>query len=112
MPSRTGSVSDESVTDASGSFDTSGMRLRLVNSVLDHPVAHVNDAVRVAGDFSLVCDEDDRDVFLAVEFAKHQQDLVAGVRIEVARRLVGEQKWWIVDEGPGDGDALLLAARE
>ena len=40
------------------------------------------------------------------------EDVAGGVRIEVAGRLVGEQKARRVGDGAGDGDALLLAARQ
>ena len=33
-------------------------------------------------------------------------------RVQVARRLVGKQHRWAVNQGPGDRDALLLAAGE
>src|SRR5918993_1164155 len=36
----------------------------------------------------------------------------AGLRVEVAGRLVGEDHGRFADQRPGDGDALLLAARE
>ena len=40
------------------------------------------------------------------------EDLAAGRVVEVAGRLVGEQEGRPGDEGPGDGDALLLAGRQ
>ena len=47
---------------------------------------------------------------LSVEVLKEFGDdlLVGGV--EVAGGFVGQQDGWVVDEGPGDADALLLAA--
>ena len=45
-----------------------------------------------------------------VELLEHLQDFLAGVRVEVAGRLVGEQQRRAVDQRPGDGHALLLAA--
>ena len=39
-------------------------------------------------------------------------DVGAGVAVEVAGRLVGEDQRGFGDERPGDGDALLLAARQ
>ena len=38
------------------------------------------------------------------------QDLVAGLAVEVAGRLVAKQDRGIGDDGAGDADALLLAA--
>ena len=40
------------------------------------------------------------------------EDLGAGARVEVAGGLVGEDDLGPAGEGPGDGDALLLAAGE
>ena len=46
----------------------------------------------------------------ALQPLEHPQDLVAGTRIEIARRFVGQQQCRAIDQGPGDGDSLLLAA--
>ena len=46
------------------------------------------------------------------ELAEEVEDLAAGLGVEVARRLVGEQQGRLVDERAGDGDALPLAARQ
>ena len=45
-----------------------------------------------------------------LEAAEDRVDLVAGLRIELAGRLVGEQQDRLLDEGPGDRHSLLLAA--
>ena len=47
-----------------------------------------------------------------VERLQQVEDLVAGLAIEVARRLVAEQQRRIGDDGARDADALLLAAGE
>src|SRR5215813_6060794 len=39
-------------------------------------------------------------------------DLLAGPRVEVARRLVRQEEAWPPGDGARDGHALLLAARE
>src|SRR5207244_1063123 len=39
-----------------------------------------------------------------------RQDLRAGMRVEVAGRLVGQQHLRLVDQGTSDGHALLLTA--
>ena len=72
----------------------------------------MDDAPGVAGDLVFVCDQDDGQPLLAVELLEHVEDLDAGARVEVAGRLVGEEEGGVVDEGAGDGDALLLAAGE
>ena len=47
---------------------------------------------------------------LAIERQQRFHDLVRGSRIEIAGRLVGEKQARCIDQGAGDGDALLLAA--
>ena len=61
------------------------------------------------GDLGVVGDEDDRPA-RGVELVEERHDLGAGVAVEVAGRLVGEDERRLGDERPGDGDALLLAA--
>ena len=57
-------------------------------------------------------DHDDGLAELVDRTAQQAEDLATGARVEVARRLVGEQHHRPCDERPGDGDALLLSARE
>ena len=59
-----------------------------------------------------MCHQNHRETPLAVEFLKGDHDVFGRFRVEIARRLVGQQDRRVVDECPGDGDALLLAARE
>ena len=49
---------------------------------------------------------------LDVELPEEREDLLAGLRVEVAGRLVGDQQGAAVDQRPGDRHALLLAAGE
>ena len=63
----------------------------------------------INGYIRIVRDEYDRDS-LGVELLKHLQDFDAGVRIEVARGLVGQHQGRLVDQRPGNGHALLLSA--
>ena len=65
----------------------------------------------MVGDVLLVGDHDDR-LAGVVQLAQHFHDLLAGGRVEVAGRLVGQDDVGIVDQRPGDGHALLLAAGE
>ena len=64
------------------------------------------------GRVRIVRDHDDRLAVLAVERLQQVEDLVARLAIEVAGRLVAEQQRRVGDDGAGDADALLLAARE
>ena len=61
------------------------------------------------GHVALVGDEDDR-AARGVELVEQAEDLGRRARVEVARRLVGQDQGRLGDERPGDGDALLLAA--
>ena len=47
-----------------------------------------------------------------VQLVKDHHDLRPGVRVEIARRLVGQQELGLIDDGPGDGHPLALAAGE
>ena len=53
-----------------------------------------------------------RMALLAVEFFQHAHDLAAGLGVEVAGGLVGDQDPGVVHQRPRDGDALALAAGE
>ena len=78
----------------------------------DDAVAHGDDAVGIGGNVGLVGDENDGDALLAIERAQRFHDLVRSSRIEIAGGLIGKQKARRIDQGAGDGDALLLAAGE
>ena len=88
-----------------------GVLRRALDVFLDLSVADVDDAVRVRRDVGFVRDEDDRVAGL-VQLGEQPHDFDAGLRVEVAGRLVGEQDRRVVDERARDGDALALAARE
>src|SRR5205823_8791369 len=59
----------------------------------------------------VVRDEQDR-LPLAVKLTKEFHHLVAAARVERSGGLIGEQKRGIIDQGPRDCDALLLAAAQ
>jgi hypothetical protein len=63
----------------------------------------------MGGDGGVMRHEDDGQPVLAIELAEQAEDLLAGLRVEVAGRFVGDQKRASIDERPGDRDALLLA---
>ena len=67
---------------------------------------------QLSRDVHVVRDDDDGRAEARVQVADQRQDLVAGVRVEVAGRLVGEQDRRIDRQRARDGDALALAARE
>ena len=59
-----------------------------------------------------MCGDDEGDAGGVGDVAHELEDGEAGVGVEVAGRLVGKDQPRGVDEGAGDGDALLLAAGE
>ena len=75
----------------------------------DLAVAHDHDAFAVGGDVEFVGDHDDGDARV-VEFLEQPHDLDAGAGVEIAGGLVGQDEFRLVDQGAGDGDALLLSA--
>src|SRR6185503_11025022 len=67
--------------------------------------------VRAAADEGVVRHDEQRDA-VAIELLDDLNDFAAGLRIEVARGLVGEQEARLHDDRAADRDALALAARE
>ena len=72
-------------------------------------VLHADDPPGVAGDVRLVRHHDDR-LPGVVQLVEQAEDFLARAAVEIAGRLVGQQDRGLVDQRPGDGDALLLAA--
>src|SRR3990172_3345297 len=70
-----------------------------------HPIGDVPDTLVVAHD-------DDASALLLGDGSQQAHDLVPDLRVQVRGRLVGEDEGWVVDEGPADGDPLLLTARK
>jgi hypothetical protein len=82
------------------------------SSELDQPIADAHHALAILGRLRVVRDEDDGDAPLLVQPLKEFHDLDAGLGVQVAGRLVGQDHRRPVDQRAGDGDALLLAAGE
>src|SRR5512140_4135 len=61
--------------------------------------------------FYVVCDHDDRETGF-VERGQERSDLVGVLLVQVARRLIGKEDLRFLDDSPGDGHTLLLAAGE
>ena len=59
-------------------------------------------------DLGVVSCHQDRHAHL-VDSQQQLDDLPADQGVQVARRLVGDEKAWVVNEGAGDGCSLLLA---
>src|SRR5512139_2427858 len=78
----------------------------------DHAVLEVDPGAGPGRDVGLVGDHDDGQALLLVEGLEDVHDLRARLAVEIAGRLVGQDQGRIVEQGPGDGHALLLAARQ
>ena len=77
-------------------------------AVVEHgdPIAHRQRLALVVGD------EHERDPDVALQRLQLDLHLLAQLEVEGAERLVEEQHLGMVDEGPGEGDALALTAAE
>ena len=65
----------------------------------------------MGGDIGLVRDQDDGDALCDSVRSNSAMISSLELRVEVAGRLVGQQQGGLRDQGAGDGDPLLLAAR-
>ena len=89
-----------------------GKRPSLDQRVVDHQaVAHDDVALRERRDIEFVRHHDDGDARF-VEFLEYPHDFHARARIQITRRLVGQQYRRFVDQRAGNRDPLLLAAGE
>ncbi len=81
-------------------------------SVTSTPFSRCSVRFARAGGVRVVRHHDDRLAVVAVERLQQVEDLVAGLAIEIAGRLVAEQQRRVGDDRAGDADALFLAARQ
>src|SRR6185436_17277277 len=66
-------------------------------------------AIAALAELGIVGDEDQRRPALAVHLEEELDHLLARRRVEVSRRLVGEEKLGLGDESASERDTLLLA---
>ena len=85
---------------------------RFVGGLDDHAVAHRDHALRDARHSPLVGHDHQRHAVLGVELAEEVDDLLAGLGVEVAGRLVAQQQRRRAEQRARDRDALLLPARQ
>ena len=78
----------------------------------EHAAVEAVVAAREGGDVRIVGDRDEGGAGVLGGGVEHRHDLAAGLHVEGAGRLVGEDQARTADEGSGDRDALLLAAGE
>ena len=76
----------------------------------DLAVADMHNAMRKLRDISFVRHEHDG-IALGVQMVEERHDLLAGLGVEIAGRLIGEDDRRMIDQGTGDGYALALAAK-
>ena len=90
------------------SYSSAGPSLLLDPAVLhdDDDVAHRQRLLLVVGHVH------ERDPDLALELLELELHVVAERAVQGAQRLVQEQHAGMVDQGPGERDALLLATRQ
>ena len=72
----------------------------------------MEESVAAVGEVGVVGDDDEGAAVLTDEVEEEIDDGGATVRVQVAGGFVGEDDAGIIDEGAGDGDALLFAAAE
>ena len=93
-------------------FQTSGRNFMRAVSSVSTPFSRCSVRLRALGGVRIVRHHHDRLAVIAVERLQQVENLVAGLAIEVAGRLVAEQQRRVGDDRAGDADALLLAARQ
>src|SRR3974377_899631 len=76
------------------------------------PFAQRDAPVHALGEIEVVRRDDGGKPRGLQELTQRVEDVVGGVLVEIAGRLVGKQDAWRIGDGTRDGDALLLAARE
>src|SRR6266481_591079 len=78
----------------------------------DSSVVHVRDALRIMEDACVVRHDDDRAIGMDGVAREQRHDRFAAGMIQGCGGLVADDQAWLVDERPGEGDALLLAGEE
>ena len=118
-PTRGGSVADDAV-DRVGDADEvrdeavhrAFVELDRSTLLLDPAVPHDDDDVaHRQGLFLVVGHVDEGDPDLALKGLELELHLLAQLEIEGSQRLVEQEHRRVVDQGPGEGDPLLLPAR-
>src|SRR5581483_4342371 len=114
-PIATARATAPSVTAARSAFARSGPATSAAKRPFigsdDAAVAHVHDAIAHRGGVAAVRRHQDR-LPAARDRSQEREHACAGLRVEVARRLVGEHDRRAMDDRARDGGALQLAAGE
>jgi len=75
-------------------------------------VFHDVEFIAGPGDLFVMGDDDRGQALALMEVPDKAHDRLTRLPVQVAGGLVGEQEFRLVDQSPGDGDALLFSARE
>ena len=79
----------------------------------DAAIVHHQDAIGQRQGLGLIVgDVNRRDLEVVLQLANFRAGFIAQAGIEIGQRFVEQQNGRFVDDGSGDGDALLLAAGE
>ncbi len=81
------------------------MSVRGVEPAVPHPESPSG----ASGHLGTVCNHEKRQTLFTMEPIEEVEHAAAGRRIEIPRRLIGEEQQRIVGKRPGDGDTLPFA---
>ena len=98
------------VADVSRAAGIGQCRQSSRSAAFDPALDQPHHAIGAGDDVHVVRHHDDSQPVLPVQVAEQADDLAAGVGVEVAGRLVGQEDARPIDEGAGDGGPLHLAA--
>ena len=86
---------------------TASLGVRLLRD--DHTVLHGHDSIGVGRQFVIVSHDDEGCPTRAVQLTEERKQGIAGMGIEVACRLIGQDEIRLLHQGARDGDPLLFA---
>jgi len=78
----------------------------------ENPVLHLKDPIRPARKLTIVRHKDHGQTLVGTDLKQQVVKSIARFRIQIPRRLVGEEEGRIIDQRPRNGHALLLPAGE
>ena len=73
-------------------------------------VTNMDNALRMLRDIRFVRDENNGASELLIQFLERAENYLAGRRVQITGRLVGENERWVVNERACNGNALYLSA--
>ena len=92
--------------------DAGGSRTLDGAGFIDPPVVHLDESIAAVGEAAIVRGHQQRDAFVGGDVEQKLKDGGAGVLVERAGGLVGEQNFGVVHQRAADGGALAFAAGE